>query len=85
MTLNSHSVVLYVIEIKIGMTKHVNLNAKIIVRAKSICSYIYICENRKYLKSTLVTDHDEIIIVMDIVSTKKIIARNITSTASLLR
>ena len=47
-----------------------------------------ICENSKYLKSiadTSVIECDEIITVMDIVSTKKIntIAANVTSTASI--
>ena len=39
-----------------------------------------ICENSKYLKSTSVTECDEIITAMDTVSTKKTIATNITST-----
>ena len=47
-----------------------------------------ICENSKHLKSisdTSVTECDEIVIVMDIVSTKKTntIATNLTSTASI--
>ena len=44
-----------------------------------------ICENSKYLKSasdTSVTECDEIIIVMNNVSTKKTIATNVMSTAS---
>ena len=47
-----------------------------------------ICENIKYLKGiadTIVTEWDEIVIVMDIVSTKKTntIAANVTSAASI--
>ena len=47
-----------------------------------------ICENSKHLKSvayTLVTDYDEIIFVMDIVSPKKanIMATNLTSNTSI--
>ena len=39
-----------------------------------------ICENSKYLKSTSVTECDEVITFMDIISTKK---TNVTSTASI--
>ena len=42
-----------------------------------------ICDNSKYLKSTSVTKWDEIIIAIDILSTKKSIATNGTSTASI--
>ena len=42
-----------------------------------------ICENSKYLKSTSVTKCDEIIIVMNNVSTKKTKVTNVTSTASI--
>ena len=45
-----------------------------------------ICENSKHLKSiadTSVTECDEIIIVMDNVSTKNTVATNITSVASI--
>ena len=40
-----------------------------------------ICENSKYLKSTSVTERDET--VMDIVSTKKTVATNVTSLPSI--
>ena len=46
----------------------------------------YICENSKFIKSiaaTSMTEYDEIVIVMDNVSTKKTIATNVTSTASI--
>ena len=70
--------------------KHINGNVKFIVHAIRDYSWNHstcICENSKYLKSiadTLVIECDEIISVMDIVSTKKttIIATNVTSTAS---
>ena len=39
--------------------------------------------NSKYLKSTSKTECDKIITVMDIASTKKTIATNVTSTASI--
>ena len=42
-----------------------------------------ICENSKHLKSTSVTEYDEVITVIDIISTKKAIATNVTSTASI--
>ena len=45
-----------------------------------------VCENSKYLKvitDTSVAECDEIIIVMNIVSTKKTIATNVMSTASI--
>ena len=66
--------------------KHVNVNVKIIVSAKKIYSwnpYTCICENSKYVKSitdTSVIASDEIIYVMDIVSTKMAttIATNVT-------
>ena len=80
MIINGNSIVQYVIQIKNGIMKHVNVNVKSIRFAKkkkrdyswnpSTC----ICENSKYLKSivdTLVTECDKIVIVMDNVSTKK--------------
>ena len=42
-----------------------------------------ICENSKYLNSNSVTEFDEIITVMDIVSTKRTRATNVLSTASI--
>ena len=77
MIVNANSIVQYVIQIKNGILKHVNLNVKIIASAKKDYSWnpsTYICENSKYLKSiadTSVTEYDEIVIVMDIESTKK--------------
>ena len=65
--------------------KYVNVSVKIIVCAKKILVGIpstCICENSKYLKSTSLTECDEIIIVMNNVSTKKTIATNVTSTVS---
>ena len=49
----------------------------------------YICDNSKYLKNvadSLVTERDEIVIVMDIVTKKKTntIAANVTSDASII-
>ena len=61
------------------------MGVEIIVCAKKIVVGIpnpCICENSKYLKSTSLTECDEIIIVMNNVSTKKTIATNVTSTAS---
>ena len=47
------------------------------------CKNYRICDKSKYLKSTSVTECDEIITVIDIVSTKKTIATNVTSTDSI--
>ena len=53
------------------------MNVKIIVSAKKIVveiPSICVCENSKYLKTvadTSVTECDQIVIVMDIISTKK--------------
>ena len=87
--INANSILKYAIQIKNGITKHVNVNAKIIVSAKKIIVGIlttFICENSKYLKripATSMADCDEIITVMDTISTKKTntIATNVTSTA----
>ena len=43
-----------------------------------------ICENSKYLKIISMTGCDEIIIVMNNVSTKKTITTNVTGTASII-
>ena len=67
------------------------MNLKIIINAKKIIYEILahvFCENSMYLKSitdTSVTECDEIIFVIDNVSTKKgnTIARNDTSTSSI--
>ena len=64
-------------KIRVGIIKDVNVNVKIIVGPKKIRVGMIatcICENSKYLKSiadTSVTQCDKIVIVMDIVSTKK--------------
>ena len=56
--------------------KHVNVSVKIIIHAKKDFNWNprrCICENSKYLKSigdTSLIEYDEIISVMDIVSTK---------------
>ena len=84
--LNANSILQHVIQNKNGIIKYVNVNVRIILNAKkdyswnpSPCTY----EKSKYLKSiadTSVSKYDEIISVMDIVSTKKTdtIATNIT-------
>ena len=64
------------IQITTGITKHVNVNVKTVVYTKEDYSWNpspCICENSRYLKSitdTSVIVCDEIISVMDIVSTK---------------
>ena len=63
--------------------KHISVNVKIIVRVKKIIVGILACvffENSKYLKSTSVTECDDIVSVMDTVSTKN---TNMTSTPSI--
>ena len=86
MIINANAVVQHVIQIKNGIIKHVNVSLKIIVHcpASSTC----ICENGNYFKSIggdLKIVCDEIINVMDIVSTKmtSTIAANATSTVSI--
>ena len=93
MIVNVNSIVQHVIQIKNGIIKHVNVNVKIIVSAKKNYSWnpsTCICEISKYLKSIAdnsVTESDEIVIVMDTVSTttttKNTVATNVTSTASI--
>ena len=79
MTVNENSIAQHVIRIKNGVIKHVNVNVKIIIKCKKDYSWnpsTCVCENIKYLKSIAdnsVTQCDEIIIVMDIISTKKIL------------
>ena len=88
---NANSIVQHVIQIKNGIIKHVNVNIKIIISAKKDYSWnpsTCICENSKYLKSiadTSVIECEEIITVMDTVSTKTIntIVSNVTSTVSI--
>ena len=91
MTANANSIAQHVFQIKSGIIKHVNVNVKTIVSAKKDYSWnpsTCICESSKYLKSiadTSVNECDEIISVMDIVSTKitNTIATNVASTASI--
>ena len=100
MILKVNSIVQHVILNKNEIIKHVND-----VKCKNYCKCkedysrnpsTCICENSKYLKSvadTSVTEHNEIVVFMDIVSTKKTntieikmantIATNITSTTSI--
>ena len=88
---NANSIVQLAIQIKNGITKDVNVNVKIIVHANK--NYVRnpstcICENSGYLISIAdnsVIACDEIISVMDIVSTKmtNIISTNVVSTASI--
>ena len=75
MIVNANSIVQHVIQIRNGLIKHVNVNVKIIVSAKKYSwnPRICICENSKYPKSiadTSVIACDEIIDIMDFVSTK---------------
>ena len=69
MIVNANSIVQHVIQIKNAIMKHVNVNVKIIL------SCTCICEDRRYLKTianTSVVPCDEIISVIDILSTKMI-------------
>ena len=57
---NANSIIQFVTQIKNGIIKHFNVNVKIIVRAKNNYSWnptTCICENSKYLKSILGTEH----------------------------
>ena len=89
--INANSIVQPVIEIKNGIIKHVNVNAKMIVSGKKDFSWnpiTCICENSNYLKCnayTSVIACDKIISVMDIGSTKMTnnIATNVTSISSI--
>ena len=89
MIVNANSIVQYIIQIKSGIIKNVNVNVKAIASIKKVIVGIlpHVFVRTKYLKSipnTSVTERVEIIIVMDNVSTKKsnTIATNVTSTAS---
>ena len=88
--LNANSVQ-HVNQIKKWMIKHVNVNVKIIINVKKIIfrilAHVFV-RRVKYLKTitdTSVTECDNVIIVINNVSTKKTntIATNITSTASI--
>ena len=74
MIVNENAIVQHIIQNKNEIVKDVNVNVKIIVTEKSKHMYF----------DTLVVEFDEIVIVMDIVLTKKTntIAANVTSTAS---
>ena len=94
MIVNANSIVKRVIQMKNGIIKHVSINLKYYGECKkdywwnqSTC----VCENSKYLKScanTSVAECDEIVIVMDNLSTEKTkktntIAANVLSPASI--
>ena len=88
--LNANSVQ-HVNQIKKWMIKHVNVNVKIIINVKKIIfrilAHVFV-RRVKYLKTitdTSVTECDNVIIVINNVSTKKTntIVTNITSTASI--
>ena len=74
MIVSTNSIVQYVIQIKNEITKHVNLNIKIIVRAKKIIFgilahvFVRIASIWKSITKTSVIVGDEIISVMDIIS-----------------
>ena len=76
MSANANSIVQLAIQSKNAIIKHVNVTVKIIAHAKKDYGWNpsrFICENSKYLKSiadSSVIVCDEIIDVMDIVSTK---------------
>ena len=68
--------------------KYANVNAKIIANTKKVIDgnpSTCICENNRYLKRYCWYFRDEIVIAMDIISTKKqnTIATNVTSNASI--
>ena len=74
MIVNANSIVQYVIQIKKWNNKTCQCEYKNYRRCKKDYSWnpsTCICENSKYLKITSVTEGDEIIPVMDIVSRKK--------------
>ena len=93
MIVNANSIVHHIIQIKNRIIKLANVNVKIIVHIKKILlgilAHVFVrIVLKKYLKSisdASVTECDEIIIVMDNVSTKKTntIATNVTSTPSI--
>ena len=77
----------HVIQIKNGIIKHGNVNVKIIISVKKVIVEIlaHVHVPLKIVADTSVTNCDEIIIVMDIVSTKKTnaVATNVPSTSSI--
>ena len=81
MILNAISIVQYLIQIKNEIIIHVNVNVKIIVRAKKIIGGILaLAYNKKNLKSTSAIEFYEIISAMDIVSIQN---TNVTSTPAI--
>ena len=88
MAANENSIVQLAIQIKNGIMKHVNVSVEIILHIKKDYSWnpsTCICENAKYLKSSVDDSKiafDEIIYFMDIVSTNvtSIMSTNVTST-----
>ena len=68
--LNANSILQHVIQIKNGITKHVNVNVQIIVSAKKIIVAIPVLVKITSIADTSVITSDEIISVMDIESTK---------------
>ena len=91
MVVNANSIVHHVIQIKNGIIKHVNVNIKIIASAKKIIvgilAHVLVTtvSIKKAVSNSSVIACDEVISVMDIVSTKmtKTIATNVTSTSSI--
>ena len=84
MILNANSIVQYVIQIKNGITKHVNVNVKIIVRAKAIMvgilAHVFV---RIVIIITSVAECDETIIAINNLSAKKTKVKNVASTVSI--
>ena len=82
-TVNANSLVQHVIQITNGIMKHINLSVKVIVSENEIIVGVLAHVFVKIITDISVIDWDEIIFVVDIVSTKKTntIATNVTSTA----
>ena len=70
MIVSANSIMQHLIHIKNGITKHVNASLKIIVSAKEIIIGILAHALVRIVSDTSVITCDEIISVMDIVSTK---------------
>ena len=91
MITNANLILQHVIQFRNVITKHVNGNVKISKSVNKDYSWIpstCTCENIKYLESIADTSgimYDEIIFVMDNVSTKLIItiAKNVASTTAI--
>ena len=74
MIVNENSIVQHLVQIKNGIMTQVNVNVKNILNAKKIIVAILACiyENNKHLKNiadTSITEHDEIILFIENVST----------------